>query len=299
MTTVSRLSCALLLAALGCSNANRPPAQNGTVDSTSPDLDPTPTPKELRITGFATPESVLWDSRADVYLVSNISGSPTEPDDDGFISKVNPDGTISSLRWIDGKTEGVELSAPKGSCLVDDMLLVTDIDQIRRFDRNDGTVKGSIVVPEAQYLNDLVCTEAGKAWVSDVTTGKIHEIADVKVDQATVLLEAKGVNGLALDGQGRLWAVAENALFRVDQGKRVDEQTLPSSGLDGMVVLDDGTLIVSSWEARAVLYGRPGEMFVPLFEDLASPADIGYDSQRNRLLIPLFEENSIYIRDLP
>lgn len=299
----SRLTCALLLAALGCSNANRPPASNEVVDSTTSKPDTTtPKPKELRITGFSTPESVLWDSRADVYLVSNISGSPTDRDDDGFISRVDPDGNIVQLRWIDGKQEGVELSAPKGSCVVGDMFLVTDLDQIRRFDRNDGSAKGSIVVPEAQQLNDLVCTGGGKAWVSDTATNKIHEIADVKVDMARALLDAPGVNGLAVDREDRLWAVADGKLFRIDKdGKRTDEHPLPdnATGLDGLVALEDGTMLVSSWSARAILYGRPGEVFMPLFEDLQSPADIGYDADRKRLLIPLMEENAVMLRDLP
>lgn len=302
MTTVSRLSCALLLAALGCSNTNRTSDRNE-VDSTTkdPDTSTTPQPKEIRVTGFATPESVLWDPRANVYLVSNISGGPTDRDDDGFISRVEADGTISSLRWIDGKQEGIDLNAPTGSCLVDNMLLVVDIDQIRRFDRDNGTSKGSIVIPEAQNLNDLVCNDKGKAWVSDITSGKIHEVSDVNVDQAKVIIEVEGVNGLALDRENRLWGIyAGNKLFRLDaEHKRVDEQTLPSGGLDGLVVLDDGTLLVSSWEAKAILYGRPGEVFMPLFEDLGSPADIGYDAERKRVLIPLFEDDAIVIRDLP
>jgi sugar lactone lactonase YvrE len=296
----SRLSCALLLVVLGCPKTNSQSEVADTTTPTTPHDDTTPKPKEIRVSGFSSPESVIWDSRSDVYLVSNISGQPTGRDDDGFISRVAPDGTVLELRWIDGKQEGVELSAPKGSCLVDDMLLVTDIDQIRRFDRNNGTNKGSIVIPEAQGLNDMVCTAQGKAWVGDLVTGKLHEISDVKVDQSKPVLDAPGVNGLALDNQDRLWAVAEGKLFRLDpEGKRVEEQTLPNASLDGVVVLDDGTLLVSSWEARAVLYGRPGEVFMPLFEDLRSPADIGYDGERRRLLIPLFEENAVMIRDLP
>src|SRR5689334_5070452 len=42
--------------------------------------------------GFKTPESVLYDARADVYLVSNIDGSPLGVDDSAFISRVRPDG---------------------------------------------------------------------------------------------------------------------------------------------------------------------------------------------------------------
>ena len=41
---------------------------------------------EVTDVGFQTPESVLHDTTADVYLVSNINGAPAEKDDNGFIS---------------------------------------------------------------------------------------------------------------------------------------------------------------------------------------------------------------------
>ena len=44
--------------------------------------------------GFATPESVLHDEAADVYLVSNINGEPLEEDGNGFISRLSPDGDV-------------------------------------------------------------------------------------------------------------------------------------------------------------------------------------------------------------
>jgi hypothetical protein len=42
--------------------------------------------------GLAIPESVLYDAAADVYLVSNINGSPLEKDNNGYISIFTPDG---------------------------------------------------------------------------------------------------------------------------------------------------------------------------------------------------------------
>src|SRR5262249_7581594 len=38
----------------------------------------------LKVDGFSTPESVLYDADGDVYLVSNINGKPAEADDNGF-----------------------------------------------------------------------------------------------------------------------------------------------------------------------------------------------------------------------
>src|SRR5262245_11205865 len=43
--------------------------------------------------GFKTPESVRYDPELDVYYISNISGNPSQKDNNGFISKVRADST--------------------------------------------------------------------------------------------------------------------------------------------------------------------------------------------------------------
>lgn len=288
----------VVLLALACSTASPPPESAKAKGASEPGPKPVAV-REIRVGGFATPESVLWDPRADVYLVSNISGEPTGLDDDGFISRVKPDGTIEALRWIDGKRDDVELSAPKGSCLSGELLLVTDITHVRRFDRQTGASQGAIAVAGAQFLNDLACDAKGQAWVSDMATGTIHRIPDTKADAIEVLFAAPGVNGLAFEAPDRLWAVAEGQVFRVEAGARVDEQKLPSAGLDGIVVRSSGALLISSWDAQAIFEGEPGESFRYLYEALESPADIGYDAERKRVLIPLFLSNEIIARELP
>ena len=63
----------------------------------------------LTISGFSTPESVVHDTIQDVYFVSNIGpGNPGALDHNGFISRVDPNGTIIQLAWITG------LNGPKG-----------------------------------------------------------------------------------------------------------------------------------------------------------------------------------------
>ena len=117
--------------------------------------------------GFATPESVLHDTAADLYLVSNINGSPLEKDDNGFISRVSPEGQVVALKWIDGAAEGVTLNAPKGMAISGDTLYVADIDALRMFDRATGAPKGQIAVEGATFLNDLAVAPAGGVYLTD------------------------------------------------------------------------------------------------------------------------------------
>ncbi|MDQ7089022.1 MAG: hypothetical protein Q9Q13_14705 [Acidobacteriota bacterium] len=116
--------------------------------------------------GLSTPESVLWDPRADVYLVSNIVGSPSDEDGDAFIARVSPDGKVAALRWIDSRGAGVRLDAPKGMALVGDSLWVADIHSVRRFDRVSGAPQGSVPIADSVFLNDLCPDGRGEGSMS-------------------------------------------------------------------------------------------------------------------------------------
>jgi len=65
------------------------------------------------------------------------------------------------------------------------------------------------------------------------------------------------------------------------------------------VKLPDGSLLISSWAASAVLRGTPGGTFEPVINEVKSPADIGYDAKRNTVLIPQFMANTVVLQKLP
>jgi hypothetical protein len=60
---------------------------------------PAPSAAALRVSGIREPESVLYDSARDRYLVSNINGNPFAADDNGFIAWVSPAGEVVQTRW--------------------------------------------------------------------------------------------------------------------------------------------------------------------------------------------------------
>jgi hypothetical protein len=71
---------------------------------------------------------------------------------------------------------------------------------------------------------------------------------------------------------------------------------LPKATLDGVVQTESG-LLISSWDAKAV-YVQRGEGFEPVVEKVVSPADIGYDAKRKRLLVPVLTESVLRIESL-
>ena len=54
---------------------------------------------------------MLHDAAADVYLVSNINGAPTDKADNGFISRGSPSAEGRPAKWIYGSAPARAASA--------------------------------------------------------------------------------------------------------------------------------------------------------------------------------------------
>ena len=130
-------------------------------------------PIVLQDVGFMTPESVLHDVVADVYLVSNINGVPFDEDDNGFISRVSPAGEVLELKWIDGGDDGVTLNAPKGLAIAGGTLFVADINTIRMFDRETGEPIGAVLVEGSTFVNDVAAGPDGTIYFTDSGLGPL------------------------------------------------------------------------------------------------------------------------------
>jgi DNA-binding beta-propeller fold protein YncE len=312
------------LACGGSSEPPRPPAvveefpaQPAVPETTLP-LAPVP-PILMRDVGFAAPQSALYDPRGDVYLISNIGGGPADADNDGFISKVGPDGVVIELRWIDAAREGTTLNAPKGMALIGETLFVADIDTVRGFDRGSGKPLGDVAIAGASFLTDVAVGPAATLYVSDTGLAKANGSASPAANgadaiyvidaQRNVKTLARGPelmqpSGLAADKQRLLVAAASGEIYSVDaKGQRAPFGKPPTGGLNGLLITPGQRLLVSSGAGSAVYISKAsvagaGE-FEPLIGDLHSPADLGYDPKRRQLIVPLLEENALYIQELP
>ncbi|MGH7607476.1 MAG: SMP-30/gluconolactonase/LRE family protein, partial [Gemmatimonadales bacterium] len=250
--------------------------------------------------GFDTPESVIWDPAQDVYLASNIYGSPKEKDGNGYITRFGPDGAVQGRRFIAGGRNGVTLHAPKGLAVVGDTLWVTDIDVVRAFSASTGAPFTEVAIPGAVFLNDIVAGPDGVLYVTDTgirftASGMEHPGPDrvfrIAPDRTvSVALEGDMLgapNGLAWDsGNGRLIVVsfAGNTLLAWTPGDDAGPSVLATGGgqFDGVAIVD-GAIVVSTW-ADSAIYVYVGDEGTKIIANVPSPADIGYDAKRRRLL---------------
>lgn len=273
---------------------------------------PAPPTPVLTLKGFATPESVLYDAKADVYLVSNINGSPSAADNNGFISRVSPDGSKVDLKWIEAGKKGVKLDGPKGSAIVGGTLYVADISRLREFDATSGKPKGEIPLVGATFANDVTAGPDGKVYVSDsgikiddkgVTPTGTDAVYVVEKGKAKVLAKGDELghpNGL-LWASDKLWVVTlgSGEIYSLDKaGKKSDGQKLPKGALDGIIAVGD-SIFVSSWEAQGVFKGKPGGTWDLVLSGLKAPADIGFDSKHSLILVPRFQDDIVEVYAVP
>jgi hypothetical protein len=268
-------------------------------------------PVNITVTGFNRPESVLHDTRRDVYLVSNITGGPRDTDNTGFISRLSPNGQILDLKWIAGGVNGATLNAPKGSTIANGVLYVADIDHLRKFDARTGKPLGSIFFATATFLNDVTSDEHGNVYVTDIGFTTVPSFGPSGTDaiykvtpRDRVSVVAKGntllhhPNGIAVLPNGKLQVVTYDPfdgtkeLFTIDRnGKKGNVMVLPTGLLDGIVVLHHGVL-VSSWvdfsnsTAGKIYFVKFDGTISEVASGFQNASDIGWDAKRGRVLIP-------------
>ena len=260
--------------------------------------------------GFATPESVEYYAKEDVYLVTNINGSPFAADGNGFISKIKPDGSVVDLKWIDGTTPGITLNAPKGAAIQKNKLYVADINQVHVFELPSGKQLKSITVKGSTFLNGITPGGGNYLYVTDSGfnegfspsgTDAIYKVKTNGKYKAVVKNKDMGhPNGVWEDGKKILMVTfGTGKLYSYTMsGKQTELPTPPQGSLDGLIKLKDGRALISSWAGSAVYAYNKDKSFSVLADSLDAPADIGLDTKRNRVLVPLFKQDKIVLLPL-
>ena len=303
LSTGAAFAGALLVLAAGCHHA--PSVEGGAGAPVA----------SITNVGFDGPENVVYDSAADVFLVSNIGGDPAARDGNGFVSRVAPDGRVLARRWIAGGVGGARLDAPKGLAIHGDTLAVADLGAVYLFDRRTGAPLGSIAVP-GLVMNDLLFAPDGALWITDTGPDRTTTPIDTTHDMDAVwrvgrdghpssisrTLTLDRPDGIAWDGASPIVAT-----FGASRLERVDSSLpggwtmlcpLPAGRVDGLRRLADGTFVVTSWDAGAVwrvaLDGREPHV-ATLIAGVESPAGVAVDTRRHRLAVTSMLGNAMYL----
>jgi hypothetical protein len=320
--------CVTLAALAACQpvDRRRQAAATQEEDTTPPLTPPGPNPpppqaatgvtKVATVIGFLTPESVLHDSAQDIYFVSSINGPPLAKDNNGFISRVRPDAAMEVFKFIEGGRGGVTLNAPKGMALLGDTLWVTDIDVVRAFNARTGVPVDSVKLDSlgAVFLNDIAIAPNGAIYITD-TGIRFDDVGNVLHPgpdrifrigpdrKVTVAVRGDTLgrpNGITLDPVGRRFIVVQfggKAIMAWKPGDKAPSVIARGvGGYDGVEMIG-GKVVVSSWTDSSITR-FDSTTGTKIISGVPSPADIGYDAKRKRLLIPLFTASRVEIWQL-
>ncbi|HEX2168003.1 MAG TPA: SMP-30/gluconolactonase/LRE family protein, partial [Longimicrobiales bacterium] len=183
-------------------------------------------------------------------------------------------------------------------------------DSVRAFHRTTGAPLGARGVNGASFLNDLAVGADGTLYVTDTGmdaafsptgTDALYRFTPTGAERVATAPDVAAPNGIVVDDEGVVVVGFGGSVVQripLDGGTPTAIATVPAGQLDGVVRMSDGTLLVSSWEGQAVYRIGPDGQVTTAVENVEAPADIGWDSQRNRVLIPLFNGNRIEIREI-
>ncbi len=240
--------------------------------------------------GFKNPESALYDAKRNVIYVSNVNGDPFKKDDNGFISKVSPDGKMLNLDWVTG------LSAPKGLGLFGDKLFVADVDGLIEIDINSGKILKRHLVAGAKMPNDVAVGEDGIVYMSDMVDHAIYEFKDGKFSLLIKDQKLKSPNGLLVQGDKLYvasWGIM-TAGFKTEvpgavktvnlKNLKISDVTKPLGNLDGIEAGLDGDFWVTDWLSGTLYHGK-GSSYKVVLDLKSGSADLGSKKEGDTLWI--------------
>jgi hypothetical protein len=265
--------------------------------------------KNVKVYGsFNFSESCTFDPDKNLIVAMNAANprsanNPLEPND-GYVSLLNPDGSVHTSKWIGATRDGLTLVHPLGSAVQGGTLYVNDGNMIRTFDLKSGMPKQAFEVKEAVNLNGIGVAADGTMYASNTGNAtqpenkqRIYKVT--ASGQSSVFIDGAPLNlpnGVAVDGDGNVVVVniGSNDVQTFDKtGKLIKTEHAKESGNDGLVVLPDGTKYVSSVRYGSVSRIRPGKEAEVIAEGIPSPASMCYDSKQKQLVIPMNANNAL------
>jgi sugar lactone lactonase YvrE len=246
---------------------------------------------------FHFTESCSYDPARDAYVAPSVGNRGDGFENDGYVSLINPDGTVHTLKWIGVTRDGLTLHDPLGSDIANGRFYVVDRNVVRWFDLATGAPLGSAEVAGATGFNDLAVGSDGTVYMTQ--TGAVDGTVPPRIyrllpdGSSSIFVDGSPLsrpNGIAFDPQGNIVAVnveSADILTFSPAGELLRTEQSLDPGNDGLVILPDGTKYVSSVRIGTVARIHPGQPPELVASGIPSAASMCYDPTRERLVIPM------------
>lgn len=205
---------------------------------------PAPAPAETaarptirRVEGFSMPMGVVHDPVGNRFFVANAADGGVSMRGKGFISALDANGDIVTLKWAKG------LNAPKGMRIRDGLLYVADRGRVVAYDLANGRMRREWSFDGAYNLVDLSFADDGTLYAVDngkaYGDGAIYRVTPGGAPKL-VARGARFLNPLSveyLDGDLVIGPEIGGNVLRVDtSGEMRDVVAMPMERLQGTVV---------------------------------------------------------------
>jgi len=247
---------------------------------------------------FNFTESCTFDVNKNLILAMNAGNRAEGAEQDGFVSLINPDGSVHTAKWIGATRDGLELENPLGSAIQGNNLYTVDVGYLRIFNLATGEPLSSIEVPGSTILNGIAVATDGTAYISNSRDPELIYRVD-PLGEVSVFAQGGPLsvpNGVAMDNDGNIVVVNinNNAVITYNpDGDVINTEYSAEGGNDGVVVTEDGTKYVSSVRFGSVSRIRPGQEAEVIATGIPSAASMCYDSIQKQLVIPLNPNNAL------
>lgn len=274
-------------------NAQEPFAVGGPLGSVNESGVATTMSSNVKVYGsFRFAESCTFDPERNLILAMNAGIGNDLQENDGYVSLINPDGSVHTSKWIGATREGLTLNHPLGSAISNGILYTVDGVVLRSFNLETGAPLNAFEVEEATFLNGIGITADGTAYISNTTNpGRVFKVtaegeSSIFIDGAPLALP----NGVAIDNDGNIVVVniGDNAVLTFNPaGELITTEHAAESGNDGLVITEDGTKYVSSVRYGSVSRIQAGQSAEVIASGIPSAASMCYDSVQKQLIIPM------------
>ncbi|MFC2103378.1 T9SS type A sorting domain-containing protein [Bacteroidota bacterium] len=234
---------------------------------------------------FNNPESVVYDTLNNRYLISNVGS--------GNIVQIENSGDTSFFSTV--------LTRTLGLVIVGDILFVTDFSGVVGFDLTTDQIVMTIPIPGMDILNDITADTSGYLFVTDSGNGNIYRVKISNQSSETIVSSIYWPNGILYDEYNNriiFCAFGSNVPIRAIDIENFSVSTVTTtnfSDLDGLSMDGGGYIYVSSWGSGSVY--RYDNAFSSQPELISSghngPADIFYNKINNVLVVPNFNDNTV------
>ena len=158
---------------------------------------------------FHFSESCTFDANKNLVLAMNNATRGDGTENDGYVSLINPDGSVHTPKWIGATRDGLELHHPLGSAVSNGILYTVDVGFVRSFDLASGQPLNAIEIPGSTILNGIAVADDGTIYASNTRSPeRIYRVSpNGEVSTFADGAPLAAPNGVAIDTEGNIVVV--------------------------------------------------------------------------------------------